>query len=101
MTSRREADLLRSQDSRLWQTGMERNDAENVRVGGVGGAAAGLQQKEDVDWVVALQSPLVAEELANDIMRVLSQDGDEDWHGPAPHTLAFLEDLKQTLRFER
>jgi hypothetical protein len=59
------------------------------------GGAAGVVK----DWGVALQSPLVVKELTDDIMRVLPQRYDDS--GIAPHTLAFLEDLAQTLRTER
>ena len=79
---------------------MKRN-AEDVRVGGEGAVGAVKQRKEQegghLDWVVALQSPQVAE----DIVRVMSKDPYEEWRGPEPDTLAFLEDLTQTLRLER
>lgn len=68
--------------------GMERN-REDVREEG---GAVNQQQ----DWVVALQSPRVADKVSDDIVRVLSQ-GDT----PEPDTLAFLEDMVQTLRLER
>ena len=47
--------------------GMERN-VEDVRE--EGGA---VDQQQDVDWVVALQSPRVADKVSDDIVRVLSQ----------------------------
>ena len=56
---------------------MKRN-AEDVRVEGEEAAGAVKQRKEQegghVDWVVALQSPLVAE----DIVRVLLKDPYEE-----------------------
>jgi hypothetical protein len=71
--------------------GMKRN-REDVREEG---GAVNQQQ----DWVVALQSPSVADKVADDIVRVLLQG----YHAaaPGPDTLAFLEDMAQTLRLER
>jgi hypothetical protein len=66
----------------------------------------GQRHKEGggVDWVAQLQSPRVAAELKEDIVRVLGQDlydRGEEWPDVKPDTLAFLEDLAQTLRVER
>ena len=75
--------------------------AEDVRVEGEEAGGAVKQRKEQegghAGWVVALQSPQVAE----DIVRVMSKDPYEEWRGPEPDTLAFLEDTAHTLRLER
>jgi hypothetical protein len=71
--------------------GMEHN-VEDVREDG---GAVNQQQ----DWVVALQSPRVADKVSDDIVRVLLHGPRAA--GPEPDTLAFLEDMVQTLRLER
>ena len=78
-------------------------NVEDVRMVGEEGEAAGAvkQREEDgghVDWVTALQSSLVAEQLARDVVKVLSVF---DTRPPQPETLAFLEDLQRALRLER
>jgi hypothetical protein len=74
---------------------MKRN-REDVREEG---GAVDQQQ----DWVVALQFPRVADKVSDDIVMVLSQGPpyNKEWRGPGPDTLAFLEDMVQTLRLER
>jgi hypothetical protein len=97
-------------DDTTWSTGRPCAAAHAVAV--VVGHAQGMKRKrEDVreeggavdDWVVALQSPRVADKVSDDIVRVLSQGPAymEGWRGPEPDTLAFLEDMVQTLRLER
>ena len=66
----------------------------------VEGDEGGKEQKQGVNWVAALQSPHMAEKIADDIIKAV-QEGDGEWFGPGPNTLAFLEDMKQTLRLER
>jgi hypothetical protein len=65
----------------------------------------GQRRKEggSVDWVALLQSPHVAAELKEDIVRVLGECPirSAQWRGPGPSAVAFLEDLAQTLRVER
>jgi hypothetical protein len=68
--------------------GMKRN-REDVREEGA----------SSVDWVVALQSPRVANKVSDDIVRLLSQGYRAA--NSEPDTLAFLEDMVQTLRLER
>ena len=74
---------------------MKRN-AEDVRVGG---EEAGLGKRENV--AVLQLSPLAAD----DIVTVLSQGppdcDDDEWRGPGPDALAFLENIQCTLRLER
>jgi hypothetical protein len=84
-----------------WQTTMEEVRAVDD--------AVVLEQRHKegggVDWVALLQSPRVAAELKEDIVRVVQQGahyaGHAQSNGVKPDTLAFLEDLAQTLRVER
>ena len=81
---------------------MERN-AEDVRVEREEAGGAVKQCKEEgghVDWVVALQSPLMAEDMVRLLQELLTTMTMEEL-GPEPDTLAFLEDMQQTLRLER
>ena len=79
---------------------LRRMDGKAEDVCAVGGHEGVKEQKQGVDWVAALQSPHVAEKIADDIIKAV-QEGDGEWFGPGPNTLAFLEDMKQTLRLER
>jgi hypothetical protein len=97
-----------------WSTGRPCAAAHAVGGGGGGGPIQHTQgmkrNREDVreeggalnqqqDWVVALQSPRVADKVSDDIVRVLSKRRRDA--APGPDTLAFLEDMVQTLRLER
>ena len=85
------------EDQQKETSNMERNAAEDVRVGGEEcGAAAG----KNVDRVAVLRSLLA--EILDDIVRLLSQGPPDDrWCGPRPDTLAFLKYTKQTLKLQR